>query len=685
MTSGPVLDTTQSYSVSAWVNLNATPSHDETVVSQDAVHNSGFALQYDSAANRWLFAQLRSDAPVNWDTFLESANPPTVGAWTHLVAVFDSSTGGATLYVNGAQSATGTGTGPFNATGPLAIGRDKENDSPQAFLNGQAANVQVYRRALSATDVTTLYGNGRSGACLCTGRLTTTWTRDQRGLPTAATDPNGNTTVYGYDEAGQLAVTTAPTVNTETGGGTPVATHPMAMIGWDTFGEKVEAEDPDGNVTVTGFDADGRPVAATMPSYTPPGGTTITAVAHKTYTSLSQVSTATDPLGHQTSYVYDQLGRLATMTAPNLGVTHYTYDTEGDQLSVTDANGAVNQATYDYLGRKTTMTQVVRQPTSAAYTTTYAYNTPGGWQSSVTTPGSVVTSYGYDNIGETTSVTDGAANTTRYSYDYAGRRITTTLPDGTAATAAFDAAGRQTGAARTDTDGVTVLAATSAGYDNNGNPVSATDARGHTSTFTFDAANRLTGQVQPVSAAASITTSFGYDAAGNRTRFTDGRGNPFLTTYNTWNLPESTIEPSTPAYPNPADRTFTTAYDAAGRIATQTAPGGVTVTNSYDTIGDLTGQTGTGADAPTTARTFGYDTGGRLTSASAPGGGDTFTLDDRGLLLSAAGPSGSSSFGYNGDGLMTSRTDAAGTSSYTYDTADRLKTITDAAVRRHRS
>src|SRR5215472_13991634 len=125
-----------------------------------------------------------------------------------------------------------------------------------------------------------------------------------------------------------------------------------------------------------------------MPNYTPPGGTTITATWAKTYTALGQVATSTDPLSHQTSYVYDQLGRLAKVTAPNLGITHYTYDTEGDQLSVTDPNGAVNQATYDYLGRTLTTTQVVRQPSTNSYTTSYAYNTTGGWPSSVTTPGS---------------------------------------------------------------------------------------------------------------------------------------------------------------------------------------------------------------------------------------------------------------------------------------------------------
>ena len=216
-----------------------------------------------------------------------------------------------------------------------------------------------------------------------------------------------------------------------------------------------------------------------------------------------------------------------------------------------------------------------------------------------------------------------------------------------------------------------------------GNPaVSAVNATpvGGTATITWTTDRPTTSAVSyglASAAASTITTTFGYDAAGNRTRFTDGRANAFLTAYNTWNLPQSQIEPATPAYPNPVDRTYTAGYDANGQITKVTQPGGVTTTNTYDTLGDLTAAAGTGADAATTARTFGYDPTGRMTSASAPAGSDTFGYDDRGLLLTATGPSGASTFTYNGDGQMASRADAAGTTSYGYDTAGRLSTLSD--------
>ena len=140
---------------------------------------------------------------------------------------------------------------------------------------------------------------------------------------------------------------------------------------------------------------------------------------------------------------------------------------------------------------------------------------------------------------------------------------------------------------------------------------------------------------------SGITTSFGHDAAGQRTRFTDGRGNVWVTSYTSRGQVGSQVEPATTAFPAAADRTFTAGYDAAGELVAVGMPGGVSIANSYNALGELTGSTGTGAEAATAARTFGYDGAGRMTSASAPGGTDTFGYDDRGrLLTSAAGAVG---------------------------------------------
>jgi YD repeat-containing protein len=85
------------------------------------------------------------------------------------------------------------------------------------------------------------------------------------------------------------------------------------------------------------------------------------------------------------------------------------------------------------------------------------------------------------------------------------------------------------------------------------------------------------------------------------------------------------VEPSTTAHPAAADRTWTSVYDAADRPVKELQPGGVSVQRTFDALGRLAEATGAGAEASTTADTFGYDAAGRLTTASAPGGTDTFT------------------------------------------------------------
>ncbi len=519
--------------------------------------------------------------------------------------------------------------------------------------------------------------------------LVTSWTYDQRGLPTSTTDPRGNasgadaaahTTDYVYDEAGRPTQRTAPVVDAETYGTTAQPVHPITLYGYDTFGDRTTVDDPDGDITTSTFDADSEPLAVSEPAYTPPGSSTpITPSQIATYTPAGRIETLTDGRGGVTHYTYDQLGDLARTVQPEVGgtapTTHATYDADGELLSLTDPTGATTDHTYDDFGEQLTTSQVVRQPTQTVDTTHYDYDYAGDVDG-VTLPDGQQTTADYDRAGDLLSVTDGDQHTTHYSYGLDGQVTGETLPDGTSTANTYDEAGRLTGTASLDADGDT-LTSRSYGYDEDGNQTSATDGDQHTTHYAYDALGDLTGQTEPVSGTASITTGFGYDAAGHQTRSTDGAGNATYTTYNPLGLPESSVEPATADFPDAGERTTTVSYDGNGDPVTVTRPGGVTVTSVFDADGDLTGQTGSGAEAATQDRSFGYDADGRLTSAGAPGGTDTYTYDDRGDLLTAAGPSGDTGYAYDADGRPTSRTDASGTATFGYDGAGNLRTALD--------
>ncbi|MCX4859648.1 RHS repeat protein [Streptomyces canus] len=71
--------------------------------------------------------------------------------------------------------------------------------------------------------MSSLYGKGRSGGTVgSSAEQTTKWSYDKRGLPTSVTDAETHTSTYAYDEAGNLAVTTAPSVQAEVDGTDPV-------------------------------------------------------------------------------------------------------------------------------------------------------------------------------------------------------------------------------------------------------------------------------------------------------------------------------------------------------------------------------------------------------------------------------------------------------------------------------
>jgi hypothetical protein len=99
-----VLDTTGSFTVSAWVNP-AVLTGWTTFVVQKAATTSGLFLEYDGGSHKWVFASAGSDT-VNPVTYrAESATDAQAGVWTHLVGVFNSSNGATTLYVNGSPRA----------------------------------------------------------------------------------------------------------------------------------------------------------------------------------------------------------------------------------------------------------------------------------------------------------------------------------------------------------------------------------------------------------------------------------------------------------------------------------------------------------------------------------------------------------------------------------------------------
>ncbi|TDC55057.1 LamG domain-containing protein [Micromonospora sp. KC207] len=159
-TAMPVINTSQSFSVAAWVRLLAMPTWDMVALVQDGTDANGFHLGTrmvgSPAVANWSFSMKNNSAQ---SSLTRAANQTIataeVGKWVHLVGVFDKPAGKIRLYVDGqlAMESAGPAT-PWQATGRFAVGRGFVDGAKDKHWSGSITDVQVYDRVLVDEDYT---------------------------------------------------------------------------------------------------------------------------------------------------------------------------------------------------------------------------------------------------------------------------------------------------------------------------------------------------------------------------------------------------------------------------------------------------------------------------------------------------------------------------------------------------
>ncbi len=151
-TSGPVVDTSGNFTVSAWVKLDRTNGW-LTAVGQDGPVQSTFFLQKTGDTNKFSFSTAGGRA-------LSTFTPET-GKWYHLVGVRNAATQTHSLYVDGVKQSSFAQCLNPQSNGPFTVGRARFDSQNVDFWPGAVDQVHVWDRALSDAEVEELYESGK--------------------------------------------------------------------------------------------------------------------------------------------------------------------------------------------------------------------------------------------------------------------------------------------------------------------------------------------------------------------------------------------------------------------------------------------------------------------------------------------------------------------------------------------
>lgn len=362
----------------------------------------------------------------------------------------------------------------------------------------------------------------------------------QYGTPVSTTGPNGLTTTWAYDQFARKTLETR------------------------ADGSQTQTEYQQGNAgcpTDTAYSIRTRVVAGA------------TQLAPESYTcsdnlgrELRSAAQAMDGRWIFKDTHYDALGQVSEVSQPY-------FDTEGPQHWI--------QTYYDELGRVISKLEPRENGATAYSYTSYEVSIDGDPQITTTNPKGQTQTTVKNSQGWAIRKIDTQGNLLTHGYDAHGNLTRTVDAAGNVTTVAYDVRGRKTGMVDPD------MGAWSYVYNAFGEMTSQTDAKAQTTTLAYDKLGRLTQKSSP-----DLSTNWYYDQYQNGTtcnkgvgklcQMTAGNGSGRKLVYDALGRAIQTLV--TVAANEPV-QTFATAFDAQGRVDTQTWPTGLVTKTLYGAKG----------------------------------------------------------------------------------------------------
>ncbi|WJV45854.1 LamG-like jellyroll fold domain-containing protein [Streptomyces flavofungini] len=157
--SGPHVNTSRSFTVSAWARLDTKPDGAAIITAQAGKDRPGFELYYSSAYDRWAFNQYSADSadakPIR--AMQPEGTKAYTRQWVHLVGVHDTVADTLTLYVNGSKAGSAKLGGAFYADQSLYLGAGSYSGQVTNHFPGRIDDVRLLDRPVSADEVRQMF------------------------------------------------------------------------------------------------------------------------------------------------------------------------------------------------------------------------------------------------------------------------------------------------------------------------------------------------------------------------------------------------------------------------------------------------------------------------------------------------------------------------------------------------
>lgn len=537
------------------------------------------------------------------------------------------------------------------------------------------------------------------------------------GERTATTDGRGNTTTYGYDDWGLLALVDEPLagqvtyVNDARGRRlqkTDARGHTWTYD-YDALDRVTLVTDPEGNTVAYDYDAKGNKTQEVHTDAYLAGGSEYTRTLTLDYTygdDRDRVTSVT------------RSGSVAGLANSALGGSKtFSYDANSNLLSESDWKGVATTHSYDALNRRTSTTN----RDGKTMTIDYAFVNHAGLRKTTTDYEGRVTVEHYDRLHRLARIQlptvqhyDGSSDSYERTYGYDHLDHVTRVTDENGHVTHFEYDGRYLKIKQTNALNDDFIWE----YDANGNLAATVDEAERRTTFEYDAQNRMTHKHQP----EGLSWQYSHDANGNVTSETDPWGFTLTTAYDKVNQPTSRTHPEgtvTLAYTHDGLQTYerdaegresVSLYAPDSRLVRAIDPVGRTTDYTYDANGnptDLLVSWNNAATGPSSVAThLEYDPLDRVVQRYEGYGSSaqrliSYSYDRLGNRLSETYPDGRvTQFQYDALNRQIQSTDADGKNAYqkfdgvgnlvkvvdrrghstttTYDALNRVDVITDA-------